>query len=81
MRRIKSADKFSIMALDENILCLAHHRSRQRIQHLGEVFTPEKYVQQMLDMLGKLVWTSTDTVFFEPTCGHGILLRPLSKGV
>ena len=35
------------------------------------MFTPEKYVQQMLDMLDKSVWANTNTVFFEPTCGHG----------
>ena len=79
MRSIKSADKFSIMALDENILCFAHHRSRRRIQNFGEVFTPEKYVQQMLDMLDKSVWTSTDTVFFEPTCGHGNFVEAIVR--
>ena len=55
----------------KDILYLTHHRSKQRIRDLGEVFTPEKYVQQMLDMLDKSVWADTKTVFFEPTCGHG----------
>lgn len=53
------------------ILRMPHHRSRQRIRDLGEVFTPEKYVQKMLDMLQDSVWADTGTVFFEPTCGHG----------
>ena len=25
----------------------------------------------MLDMLDKSIWTDTNTIFFEPTCGHG----------
>ena len=53
------------------ILCLAHHRSKKRIRDFGEVFTPKKYVQQMLDMLDRSVWADTRVVFFEPTCGHG----------
>ena len=53
------------------ILNLAHHRSKERIKSLGEVFTPEKYVFQMLDMLDKPVWSDLDAMFFEPTCGHG----------
>ena len=48
-----------------------HHRSKNRIRNLGEVFTPDKYVHEMLDMLDKSVWSDTNTVFFEPTCGHG----------
>lgn len=49
----------------------AHHRSKKRIRDLGEVFTPEKYVHEMLDMLDKSVWADANKVFFEPTCGHG----------
>lgn len=59
------------MELNKDTLHLAHHRSRQRVRDLGEVFTPDKYVQQMLDMLDKSVWADTNKVFFEPTCGHG----------
>ena len=54
-----------------DIVSIAHHRSRSRIRNLGEVFTPEKYVYQMLDMLDKSVWSSDNVIFFEPTCGHG----------
>ena len=50
---------------------LSHHRSKKRIKELGEVFTQEKYVYQMLDMLDKSVWADEKQVFFEPTCGHG----------
>ena len=59
------------METAKNILHLAHHRSKKRIRDFGEVFTPEKYVHQMLDMLDKSIWADTNIVFFEPTCGHG----------
>ena len=59
------------MERNKDILHLAHHRSKERIRDFGEVFTPEKYVQQMLDMLDKSIWADTNTVFYEPTCGHG----------
>ena len=55
----------------KSILHLVHHRSKKRIRDFGEVFTPEKYVNQMLDMLDKSVWTDSNIVFFEQTCGHG----------
>ena len=63
----------------ENILRFAHYRSRRRIQNFGEVWTPEKYVRQMLDMLDKSVWTNTDVVFFEPTCGHGNFVEAIAQ--
>ena len=71
MRSVKSADKSSVMEPARDILRLAHHRSRQRIQSFGEVWTPKKHVRQMLDMLDKSVWTDIGAVFFEPACGHG----------
>ena len=46
-------------------------KSKERTQNFGEVFTPEKHVEQMLDMLDKSSWDDEDKVFFEPTCGHG----------
>ncbi len=33
-----------------------HHRSKKRIRDYGEVFTPKKYVNQILDMLDQSVW-------------------------
>ena len=74
------------MKIKQNLLDIKFHRSRDRIRSLGEVFTPEKYVFQMLDMLDRYVWSDIDTVFFEPTCGHGnfvvaIAQRRLKKAV
>ncbi len=58
------------------------HRSRDRIFELGEVFTPEAYVEGMLDLLGKdkrNFWNNEDISFLEPTCGHGNIVVPLLK--
>ena len=59
-----------------------HHKSRERIRDLGEVFTQEKYVEEMLDLLGKSrsnIWTDIGTTFFEPCCGHGNIVMTIVK--
>ncbi len=65
------------MGTTENIV--AHHRSKQRIRDFGEVFTPEKHVHQMLDMLDNSVWEDENIIFFEPTCGHGNFVEAVLK--
>src|SRR4051812_561909 len=58
------------------------HRSRERIKDLGEVFTPEKYVEDMLDLFCKDkrgLWADEDVSFFEPTCGHGNFVIAIYK--
>ena len=67
------------METAKRILHLIHHRSKKRIRDYGEVFTPKKYVNQMLDMLDKSVWADTNVVFFEPTCGHGNFVEAIVK--
>ena len=59
------------METNKSVLSLAHYRSKKRVRDLGEVFTPKKYVHQMLDTLDKSIWADVNKVFFEPTCGHG----------
>lgn len=59
-----------------------NHRSKKRIQDLGEVFTPESYVEEMLDLLSKdnkNLWSDEDIVLFEPCCGHGNIVLPILK--
>ena len=56
-----------------------HHRSRKRINELGEVFTPPRSVAKMLKMLPPSIWSSEETVFFEPTCGHGNFVVAIVK--
>lgn len=63
-------------------LALLNHRSKKRIQDLGEVFTPEAYVEEMLDILAKdkkNFWSDEDVVFFEPCCGHGNIVLPIYR--
>jgi len=58
------------------------HRSKDRIKNLGEVFTPEAYVEDMLDLLAKDkrgLWSDEDTSFFEPCCGHGNIVLSIYK--
>ena len=76
---MKNTDRVHIMKASKSILNLIHHRSKNRIRDFGEVFTPEKYVNQMLDMLDKSVWTDTNAIFYEPTCGHGNFVLAVVK--
>jgi len=59
------------------IINLENHRSRERIKDMGEVFTPEQYVQQMLGMFDEKIWTDENVIFFEPSCGHGNIALPI----
>ncbi len=63
--RDKTADQHSVLST------VAHHRNRERIKDMGEVFTPEQYVQQMLALFDEKLWSDENIVFFEPACGHG----------
>ena len=50
------------------------HRSKDRIRDLGEVFTPDSYAEEMLDLLAKDkrgLWSDEEISFFEPCAGHG----------
>ncbi|WP_338636523.1 hypothetical protein [Spirobacillus cienkowskii] len=59
-----------------------YYRSKSRIKDFGEVFTPEKYVEDMLNLLSKDtndLWFDEETVFFEPCCGHGNIVISIYK--
>lgn len=58
-------------------------KSKARVKDRGEVFTAEREVNAMLDMLDPHVFTNPDRTFLEPACGNGnfvvkILERKLS---
>lgn len=58
------------------------HRSKDRIKDLGEVFTPELYVEDMLNLLAKDkrgIWSDEQISFFEPCSGHGNIVLPIYK--
>ena len=58
-------------------------KSKDRVKDVGEVFTPDFLVEQMLDQFPKDAWIKTKN-WLEPTCGNGqfilgILHRKLGK--
>ncbi|PIS11284.1 MAG: hypothetical protein COT73_04740 [Bdellovibrio sp. CG10_big_fil_rev_8_21_14_0_10_47_8] len=58
------------------------HRSKDRIRDLGEVFTPDSYVEEMLNLLAKDkrgLWSDEEIAFFEPCSGHGNIVLPIYK--
>jgi hypothetical protein len=59
------------------VITFENFRSKERIRDLGEVFTPEQYVQKMLDMLDDRVWSDESAIFFEPSCGQGNFVLPI----
>ena len=60
-------------------------KSADRVRDLGEVFTPQNTVQEMLNLLPERIWKVHPTsTFLEPSCGDGnfliaILDRKLHK--
>ncbi len=50
-------------------------KSSERVRDLGEVFTPNATVQEMLDLLPETIWSPHPSpTFFEPACGDGNFL-------
>jgi hypothetical protein len=50
-------------------------KSSERVRDLGEVFTPNSTVQEILDLLPKSIWkTHPSPSFLEPACGDGNFL-------
>lgn len=61
-------------------------RSRENVSKNGEVFTPIKIVDEMLELLPKEVWPDKTYCFLEPTCGNGqflerLLLKRIDNGL
>lgn len=54
-----------------------HERSKNRVKELGEVFTPPKAANQMIDMLDQDNFR--DCRLFESTCGNGNILIEATK--
>lgn len=59
------------------LLILENYRSRERVKDMGEVFTPDQYVQQMLALFDDQLWSDENVVLFEPSCGHGNIVLPI----
>lgn len=57
-------------------------KSRERVKAHGEVFTPRRMVEQMLDLVRVELETGTDfvnTTFFEPSAGDGNFLNAILR--
>lgn len=65
-------------SMEQNLIIdIEHHRTKARVKELGEVFTPEKFVKEMMALFDKKIWADESTVFFEPSCGHGNIVIPV----
>lgn len=53
-------------------------KSRQRVRDFGEVFTPEKIVKQMLDLIPH-DGTTIDSTYLDPACGNGNFLAEILR--
>lgn len=49
-------------------------RSHERVDQLGEVFTPRRLVLNMLRLVEKSWWSDPANTFLDPTCGDGAFL-------
>lgn len=49
-------------------------KSRKRVQDFGEVYTNQREVNAMCDLIPKDVWDNIDSTFLEPACGNGNFL-------
>jgi len=61
-------------------------REKTRIKSTGEVFTPTKLVQEMLNQLPLELFTNPKKTFLDPTCGDGqflseILIKKMENGI
>lgn len=49
-------------------------KSKQRVQDFAEVYTAEREVKAMCDLIPQEQWDNIDTTFLEPACGNGNIL-------
>lgn len=49
-------------------------KSKKRVKDFAEVFTNEREVKAMCDLIPKDVWENIESTFLEPTCGNGNFL-------
>ena len=52
----------------------AIYKTHKRIKDYGEIFTPQKLVCLMLDIIPNPFWTSSEKTFLDPACGDGNFL-------
>lgn len=50
---------------------MAQVKSKKRVRDFGEVFTAEREVKAMCDLIPEDVWQNIGSKFLEPCCGSG----------
>lgn len=49
-------------------------KSRKRVKEFAEVFTAEREVKAMCDLIPQEIWDNIESTFLEPACGNGNFL-------
>ena len=52
-------------------------KSKDRVNKFAEVFTAEREVKAMCDLMPDDVWQNIDSTFLEPACGNGNFLAEI----
>lgn len=52
-------------------------KSKQRVKAFAEVFTAEREVKAMCDLIPSEIWERIDSTFLEPACGTGNFLSKI----
>ena len=54
-------------------------KSKSRVKDYGEVFTNEREVKTMCDLIPADVWDDLSSSFLEPCCGEGVFILEILK--
>jgi len=54
-------------------------KSKERVKDLGEVYTPQVLVQEILKNIPKAGWEDPNKTFLDPACGNGNILVEVLK--
>lgn len=49
-------------------------KTKKRVKDFGEVFTNEREIKAMCDLIPTEIWTNIESTFLEPSCGTGNFL-------
>lgn len=62
------------MPKKSNPIILSQIKSKVRVKERGEVFTAEREVKAMCDLITEDIWRDITKTFLEPACGNGNFL-------
>lgn len=52
-------------------------KSKKRVKEFAEVFTAEREVKAMCDLIPSDIWENIESTFLEPACGNGAFLTEI----